>query len=82
MEATIADTTAAQIVIPAAHREVAIRYIEAIIRRDPMALVGGQFVDARSRQLWDQFEADYRSLNQGPYSRHGADALRIALGKL
>jgi hypothetical protein len=82
MEATTTQSASAQYIIPAAHREAATRYIAAIVQRDPVSLVGGAFVEARSRELWDRFESDYTSLNRGPYARHGADALRIALGKL
>jgi hypothetical protein len=82
MEATIARADRAQDVIPAAHREAAERYVAVIVSRDPEALLGGSFVETRTRELLDRFEADYMSLNRGPYARHGADALRIALGKL
>jgi hypothetical protein len=82
MEATIAQTDAAQFVIPVAHREAAERYVAVIVSREPEALLGGAFIETRKRELLDRFEADYMSLSRGPYARHGADALRIALGKL
>ncbi len=82
METTTQQTETIEIVIPEAHREAATRYIVAIIARDPLALLGDTYVETRSQELWARFAADYRSLHQGPYARHGADALRIALEKL
>ncbi len=82
MEATTAQTQTTEFVIPAAHREAAHRYIAAIVRREPAHLVGGEFETARTQELLDTFEAAYSGLNHGPYARHGADALRIALGRL
>lgn len=75
MAATTTQTQATQIVIPEAHREAAKRYIAAIVQRDPITLVGGDFVNARNQELWDRFETGYVDLSRGPYSRHGADAL-------
>jgi hypothetical protein len=82
MEATTTQVPATEFVIPAAHREAAERYIAAIVKRDPVNLVGGEFVAARTKELQDRFDADYANLGRGAYARHGADALRIALGKL
>jgi len=82
MEATTTQTQTPEISIPVAHREAADRYVAAILRHDPVHLLGDEFVAARTRELLDRFEADYISLGRGAYARHGADALRIALGRL
>jgi hypothetical protein len=82
MEATTTQSQATDFSIPVAHREAAERYIAAIVRRDPIHLVGGPFEDARTKELIGRFEADYANVGSGPYARHGADALRIALGRL
>ena len=68
--------------IPDAHREAAHQYIAAIVRRDPLAMLGQSYVETRTRELWDTFVATYTGLGSGPYARHGADAMRISLGKL
>jgi hypothetical protein len=72
MEATSTQSPGVEVVIPEAHREAAERYIAAIVRDDP----------ARSHELLAEFEFNYRRVGHGPYARHGADALRIALGRL
>jgi hypothetical protein len=82
MEAITVPAPPVNIIIPAAHRDAATRYIAAILRRDCVALPGDAFVAARTRELLARFESDYVSLSHGPYARRGADALRIALGKL
>ena len=75
-------STPTEISIPNDHRDSAIRYIEAIAQHDRYAFLGPEFVAVRTSELWDQFVADYTSLQIGPYARHGQDAVRIALGRL
>jgi len=82
MATTAAEPQVTSFTIPVAHRQAATGYIAAIVRRERLALIGSAFAEARARELLDQFEADYASLNLGPYARHGSDALRIALGRL
>ncbi len=82
MEATTAHESETLMPIPVAHQEAAARYIAAIVRRERAAAIGDTYVTARAKRLLAQFEVDYDSLRRGPYSRTGADALRIALGRL
>jgi len=82
MEATATQPQPIEVTIPEAHREAAERYIAAIVRRDPVCLVGTDAVSRRCRELLAEFEFHYRRVGHGPYARRGADALRIALGRL
>jgi hypothetical protein len=82
MEATTTQAPATEFVIPAAHLEAARCYVAAILKHDPVHLLGAEHIAARMQELLNRFEADYTMLGQGPYARHGADALRIALGRL
>jgi hypothetical protein len=68
--------------IPVADREAASRYIAAIVSLDRRARGDAGFAAWRTRQLWDQFGAEYAAVATGPYARHGQAALRIALGRL
>ena len=71
------------VTIPEAHRVAADRYIAAILRRDPLApILGDGYVDERTANLWKAFADHYAEVAIGPYARHGADALQIALGKI
>jgi hypothetical protein len=82
MEAATTASQPVQLTIPDAHRQAAERYIAAILRRDPAALLGPDAHRARSRELLAEFEFHYRRVGHGPYARRGPDALRIALGRL
>ena len=64
------------------HRDSASRYIEAIARRDPLAFLGPEYLAVRTSELWDTFMATYQAVQQGPYAKHGRDAVRVALGRL
>jgi hypothetical protein len=82
MEATTTQPQPAAVPIPEAHRAAAERYIAAILRRDPGQGAVGDADSGRGRELLAEFEFHYRRVGHGPYARHGADALRIALGRL
>jgi hypothetical protein len=82
METRTSAPEATTVVIPAAHREAATRYIAAIVRRDPLAMLGQSFIESRTGELLDAFAATYANVVSGPYARHGADAMRIALARL
>ena len=59
----------------------AMRYIDAIVRRDASGPASGQ-AELRRRNLWDRFVIEYRSATTGPYSRRDGAALRLALGRI
>ena len=82
MEATTTQSQSVEVMIPEAHREAAERYIAAIVRHEPAHLLGAEAEATRSAELFTEFELNYRRVGHGPYARHGADALRIALGRL
>jgi hypothetical protein len=82
MDATATQAQLLEVAIPEAHRAAAERYIAAILRHDPAPQPGGDAVPARARELLETFEFHCRRVGHGPYARHGADALRIALGRL
>jgi hypothetical protein len=78
--ATATETTSAAELIGAAHIEAAGRYISAILAGDPLTgILGETYAIAESERLWDRFVMGYADVVSGPYARHGADALRIAL---
>jgi hypothetical protein len=68
--------------IPAEDCVAASRYIAAIVARDPRAAGDPGFAARLTRQLWDRFGIEHRSIASGPYARQGHVALRIALGRL
>ncbi len=72
----------APIDIPPEAREAASLYIAAIVGRDRHASDDPGFAAWRTRELWEQFGAEYRGVASGPYARRGHAALRIALGRL
>jgi hypothetical protein len=82
METKTAQQPSATVLIPEAHEAAASRYIAAIVSRDVLASLGDEYVRSRTVELWHQFVTNYSSIAVGPYARHGADALRIALGRL
>ena len=59
----------------------AMRYIDAIVGRDPIGSAFG-LAELRRRDLWDRFVQEYRSATTGPYSRRDGAALRLALGRI
>ena len=82
METVTMSSTPTEIIIPDEYRESATRYIAAIAKHDRYAFLGPEFVAARTRELWDQFVADFTAVQVGPYARQAPDAVRIALGRL
>ena len=82
METQTVQRQPSTVVIPDAHQDAAHRYIAAVVGRHAVASLGDAHRDARANELWDQFTGTYADLSTGGYARHGADALRIALGRL
>ncbi len=82
METQTISSESVSMEIPPVHREAATRYISALARRDPLAMLGEAYVRSRSQELWEAFAASYARLATGPYARHGADLIRIALTRL
>ena len=59
----------------------AMRYIDAIVAREPGGPTSASAADLR-RALWDRFVAEYRTVSTGPYARRGGAALRLALARI
>lgn len=78
--ATATETTGVPELISPDHIEAAGRYIAAILAGDPLtAILGEAYTIAESERLWDRFVSRYADVVSGPYAKHGADALRVAL---
>ena len=80
---TATETISQATLIQADHREAARRFIEAIVAGDATCrLLGEPHATAESERLWDRFIERYAEIVSGPYAKHGADALRIALSSI
>lgn len=80
---TATDTMSAATLVEHDHMEAAGRFIAAIVAGDPVCrLLGEPHVTVESERLWDLFVERYAAVATGPYARHGADALRVALSSL
>ena len=81
---TMATTTLDAVAnIERAHLEAASRFIEAIVDHDPLSqILGFGYQSSESERLWDRFIERYNDAATGAYSRHGSDALLLALTSL
>jgi hypothetical protein len=73
---------ASEVRIAGEDRRAASRYIAAIVARDRHACADPRFAAWRTRELWDRFVTEYRTIGTGPYAQHGRVAVRLALGRL
>jgi hypothetical protein len=80
---TATPTIGATALVPSAHTDAARDFIAAILAIDPLCrLIGEPHLTAEAERLWNRFIDGYSAAVSGPYAKHGADALRIALSGL
>lgn len=80
---TATETISAATLVRREHLDAAGRFIAAIVAGDAaVQLLGEPHITAESERLRDRFIERYAIVASGPYAKHGADALRIALSSL
>lgn len=80
---TATETISAAATVEPRHMDAARDFIAAILAIDPVCrLLGEPHITVESERLWDRFIECYAAVVSGPYAKHGADALRIALSSL